>query len=209
MGSVYVPSVEAVRRAIHSLVHTKSHEHLPGYLAIYKAQAERGGKPAHMVDIQKFHDDYLRVEDAPEKSPFIRPFRSRGVGLKLLNVNVAGSYAPSSVRTAGTFPSVVEVRGEGMDGSYSLPEGHAALAVANLLGGHRIPVAALAIFLLRDYGVRLQHQRIRSYVDAFREEFRFRGIIDEERAVFDTLFEDDVDHYKDTDLEPFLGKVPA
>ena len=196
----YVFTVKAVRRAIDKLVATPSHEHLPGYLAILQAEHRNAGTPAKLTDIVGFHDRYLKVEGAPE-TPYLRPFTSRGRGDVLMNSNVAGSYAPSSLRPIGRFPEVVKVIGEGRDATYLLRSDHATLALTRLLKGHKVPAASLSVFLLRDYGFKLEKPEFAKVMALFREEFGLGRSVLAEKQVFDTLFEDDTSQYSDADLE--------
>jgi hypothetical protein len=181
----YVFTLAAVHAAIHSLTSQPIHEHFPGYLAVLRAKSLNGNKPASMADIVGLHDRYLRVEGAPEKAPYVRPFKSRGTGLEQINRNVPGSYAPSSIRAR--LKKVLEVVGEGPAATYDLKPDHANLALKHLLMNKRVPVIALATFLYRDYALTLDEVTVEELVFLFRQDF---GLPETEdgSAIFETLF---------------------
>lgn len=197
----YVFTKEAVLRAIAKLEEQPIHEHFPGYLAILRARQANQGLPIRLPDITELHDRYLRVVGAPDKSPYVRPFKSRGRGLELYNPNVAGSYGPSSLRAKGALKDVIEVIGENRNASYELKPNHAIVAQKNLLKGRKVPVTALTAFLYRDYGFYLDIPTVSNIVRIFRKEFGISEETEDQKAVFDTLFTDDVHEYKDSDLE--------
>jgi hypothetical protein len=66
-----------------------------------------------------------------------------------LNENVAGSYAPSSLRPEQPFRQVVNIQGR----QYSLPSDHARRAFEHLLYSKPVQAADLAVILYRDFGL--------------------------------------------------------
>lgn len=204
----YVFTKKAVLRSIEKLKENYIHEHFAGYLAILRARQVNQGLPIQSSDLVEFHDRYLRVVGAPERSPYVRPFKSRGnKGLETFNPNVAGSYAPSSLRSGGKLIEVIRVTGRGRDASYALHDGHALLARKHLLGGDRVPITALTAFLYRDYGFHLDEPDVTSIVRLFRSEFGLAADIDEEREIFQNLFTDDTAAYTADDLEELKAEV--
>ena len=199
-GRIYVFSIAAVKRAVEKLSSTPSHEHFPGYLAIATKCNGFDAPFASQSDIVKFYDDYLRVPEAPDESPYLRPFKSRGFGPELMNKNVAGSYAPSSIRAGGKFQEVIEVAGARKNAKYSLRPDHASKVLDRLLSGHKVPAASLMVFLLRDYGFKLSNRTVADAMLVFRTQFALRSNRSEERKMYDTLFEDDSSDYSDSDL---------
>lgn len=195
----YVLTVEGVRKAIARLEHRFIHQHFAGYLAILRTKRERSWPPVHMSDILEFHDKYLRAADAPDESPYVRPF-TRGHGLQQMNRNVAGSYAPSSVRENGRIGKVVAVTGSGRDAAYDLRQDHATLALEIFLGNQKAPAASLAGFLYRDYGFMLNVPTMSAVVALFRDEFGLRASEPDEAKTFNTLFVDDSNQYDDSEL---------
>ncbi|MEE9925985.1 MAG: hypothetical protein PBV01_21880 [Brucella anthropi] len=193
-------SIDVVRRAINLLLKNKNHEHVPGYLALLRSQKVRDGSPSQLSDIVEVYDRYLKVLDAGEERPYLRPFLSRGKNI-WFNDNVAGSYAPSNVKAdAGPFFRVVDVSGAGLSTKYSLPTDHAARASQHLL---KLPVVALTAFLYRDYGFRLDAPSVASVVSLFREEFCLRPDDIAQKEAFDTLFYDDSAEFAAADLQQF------
>lgn len=149
-GPIWVLSVEAVRRAFDTLMSTKVHPFFPAYL-----QIRRDAMAADVTeDIRPNWNEMgalLRVPDAPEKFPYLRPFKDHeGPRWAWLNRNLAGSWAPSSVREDQAPARVLE-RGS-VRGSWSLRPNHAVLALEHLLYGAPLDGFAVAAFLYRDYG---------------------------------------------------------
>lgn len=197
---LYVFSIDAVRRSINSLLKNKTHEHIPGYLAILRSQRKRAGSPSQLSDIVDVHDRYLKVLGT-DGHPYLRPFVSRGNNV-WFNDNVSGSYAPSNVKAdPGPFFRVIEIAGSGINTTYTLPVDHAARASQHLLRGHKLPITALAVFMYRDYGFELHTPSIASAVALFRDEFCLRANDSVEASVFDALFFDDVADFAAQDLE--------
>ncbi len=197
----YVFTVEAIQRSFETLKRIKSHEHFPGYLAILRALKRSGEEVARSADIVEFYDRYLRVEDAPPTNPYIQPFRSRYKGGSLLfNRNVAGSYAPSSLRQ-GSFSDVVEVEGDRRNATYRLRDDHASLASQRLLNGDKLPVGALATFLYRDYGLRLEAPEPQRVIGLFQHEFGLSYDVSEEGQAFAALFINDEAMFRPSDLD--------
>jgi hypothetical protein len=202
---LYVFSVDAVRKSIDSLLKNKTHEHVPGYLALLRSQKKRAGNPSALSDIVDLHDRYLKVLNLEDHPPYLRPFVSRGRNV-WFNDNVSGSYAPSNVKAdPGPFFRVVDIAGSGLNTTYSLPVDHAARASEHLLRGHKLPVTALAAFIYRDYGFDLDTPSVASVVSIFRDEFCVRASESGEAAVFDTLFYDDAADFAAGDLELLQG----
>jgi len=198
-SQTYVLTVEGVRKAISRLEHRFIHQHFSGYLAILRAMRQNSASPVHMSDILEFHDRYLRVVDAPDEAPYVRPF-TQGHGLQQINRNVAGSYAPSSVRENGKIGKVISVVGSGRDATYDVRANHANLALDIFLQNQKVPAASMAGFIYRDYGFKLETCKMSSVVALFRDEFGMRASLDEERAIFDTLFTDDSSSFLDEEL---------
>lgn len=136
-----------VRECIDRLQRQQVHQFFPMYLHLRRQAALQGttqGIAANLDDLAEF----LRVPGGPYRKPYLRPFWTgqRAARQEWLNENLAGSYAPSSLREVPR--RVIEVVG----GRYNLPKGHWNLAKEHLLAGERIPLRALAGFYLRNYG---------------------------------------------------------
>ena len=106
--------------------------------------------PALKPDFKSFFDRYFRVLDHPLGSPYIRPFISNRPTSKNLwfNENVAGSYAPSSIRPGQPFRRVVDVVGN----HYTLKDNHERLALEHLLEGEPLSLTDIGTVLLRERG---------------------------------------------------------
>lgn len=101
----------------------------------------------------------------------MRPFwrGERNAGQEWLNENLAGSFAPSSLRVV--FSRVVETDAQRR---FNLRPNHWELARTHLLFDAPIPVLAVAAFMLRDYGFMAASLPGREdLVDAFRREYGY------------------------------------
>ncbi len=113
-------------------------------------------------DIYSFYNDYLIVGGAPKNKPYLQPLRSRGRGAQLFNKNIAGSFAPSSIRPGKALSKVVKLvdhsstgeKGGGVE--YVLVDDHADTVLSEMLTGNRILGASLAAFLFRDRQIALK-----------------------------------------------------
>ena len=189
----YYVSVDAVKRAIELLASRRSHEHLPGYLALLRAT--HLDTRADVAAIESFHAEYLAVGDAPPDRPYLQPFRSRGRGVPtLLNPNVQGSYAPSSIREGRPFSRVLQTPFDGSSDAstiFRLVDDHADRVLSSMLAGNKIPAISLAAFLFRDRALALPSRDSEHLVDALRT---FLGI-EHEETTYATLFCDDTADY--------------
>ncbi|MCG6116151.1 MAG: hypothetical protein MEQ84_13245 [Mesorhizobium sp.] len=196
---IYVFSRDAVIKGTRLLVAEKRHEHFCGYLALLRANRRHAGVPAQAAEITEAFDRYFLVPDASADKPYLLPFSSRRQQLTRFNPNVAGSYAPSSIRN--TLLNVVEVERAGRLTTYQLRENHASAALDRLLKGQRVPIISLTAFMYRDYGFRMEAPSVSSVTDLFRDEFGLREEVADEKAVFGTLFTDDADSFGEGDIE--------
>lgn len=144
-----------VREAITTLIGRRTHPLFVAYLHLrqWAAQSPTGS----LTDIQPVWtevSEVLRVPDAPPKHPHLRPFWSTAnskTDRYWLNDNLAGSFAPSSLRE-GRNGIVGVVFIAQADKSFTLLDGHVQAALQSLLFNERMPAHALAAFLMRDYG---------------------------------------------------------
>jgi hypothetical protein len=203
----YLIKPEAVRRAIDLLANRRSHNHLPGYLALLRQRQSAGLDGMRLSDIEGFHADFMRVAGAPKKKPYIQPFLSRGKGAKLLNRNLQGSYAPKSIRPEQPLARVVKLvdhsstgeKGGGVE--YLLVQDHADKVLSEMLAGNRILGASLAAFLFRDRQLTLKNGSPDGLIAALREFFRIREEDKDGDYIFGTLFEDDTQNFSESDFE--------
>lgn len=193
----YVLRIDAVRWAIGTLAGQRTHEFFPAYLHLRSKAIEMGSTTDIQPDWRNGLGIFLEVRGGHH--PYFRPFWSRrgpGTMSFWLNANLAGSFAPASIRA--TPGKVIEVH----DQMFNLKPNHAQLAREFLLYGKPVSAVALAIFYYRDFGLVTdgQHPTATELVDLFRRDFRFN----EKTASrdFDLLFE--VADVADQDwFEPF------
>jgi hypothetical protein len=146
---VWVIRKRVVADAFLRLRNQSTHTLFPGYLHLQ----EQSGRLGRLVNLEPefkaFYRRFFQVADAPLGTPYIKPFTESPSRNNLwLNENVAGSYAPSSLRAGQPFRKVVTLSGS----VYSLPPDHATRALEHLQFGRQTSVAELAAFLYRDYG---------------------------------------------------------
>ena len=146
----YVLTRDAVRDCIEALRGRRIHPYFPAYLHLRQRAAARGsttGIRPRWPELSPF----LQVGGAPPERPHFRPFtESKGaVDHEWLNPNLAGSYAPSSLRAGQPPLQVVEIGPP--PGTFTLRPKHWELARRHLLHGEKLPLMPLAGFLLRDF----------------------------------------------------------
>jgi len=199
VDSFFVPSVACVRRAIDNLVGARTNPVTPGYLCVLEAAGKAGRTNELRPRFRRFFDRYLRVADAPERKPYLVPFGRTGTGEALLfNQNVAGSYAPSSIRDVNPLYDVLEISASG---TYTLLKDHAE-AVRERILPRPLPFCATACFLYRDYGFApeptpedLLKQLEESFGFALGDDLLGSGVFMDDRANFEP-----------TDFEPLSVK---
>ena len=143
-------------------------------------------------DFAGFFDRYLKVGDALAGAPYAVPFNDRGSSL-WLNPNVAGSYAPSSLRDVSPLRQVADIFGSRVSHTFSLKEDDAKLCFVHLLHQKQMPVLPLAAFLFRDYAIEAEDGEgtpaFGDLIDIFRDQFGFRASVKSEEADFKFLFD--------------------
>lgn len=192
---------EVVNKALAYLANTRSHEHFPGYLALIRGKRSSMNS-CNSDTIVQFYKDFLFIIDAPENRPYLNPFRSRGIGnpITLYQPNVAGSYAPSSIRKNGPLSKIINIDVITKTGAYELVEEHWKIALSEMLSGNKLPLISTLIFLLRDYAFLLERPSINDLVPLFRTEFSISKVSENGDEIFNTIFEDDSSSYSDEDL---------
>ncbi|MCZ4579428.1 hypothetical protein O4158_10100 [Gordonia amicalis] len=163
-----VLTLDAVRRSIATLQKPFIHEQFIAYLHIRK----RGIEDGSMTVIEPRWGDVstlLAVAGGPPNKPHYRPVSSRtkhDPSGYWLNPNIAGSYAPKSLRSASRFM---------LDsaGNFSLPNDHAQQSLEAHLRGKRQPAWPFAGFFLRDYSFDAAAGTVEDLIDGFRQVFRF------------------------------------
>ena len=149
-----VASHQATLASLRELRKRKIHRHFAGYLCVLRTAAQTNSRSNLQVNFRQFFEDFLRPGEVPEKTPYFVPFsRSESASADLSIANVAGSYAPSSLRADRPFSQVVTVSGQKNTARYALPDDHWKRALEHLAYGEKVPLVSLAIYLYRDYAI--------------------------------------------------------
>lgn len=177
-----VITLEAARWGIETLKEARVHPFFLAYLHIRKRGAELGTSE----DIVPNWDElgtYMHVRGGPPGKPYYRPLwhgKDVDPARYWLNRNLAGSYAPSSLRNVPI--RVIDIRG----GHFALRPGHARLAFEHLLYGQRLSAIALAAYLYRDFGfVSDRTPGPEDLREAFAEDFYYSPNDEEFELLFD------------------------
>lgn len=174
----YQVRVEIVAECLAVLRRHQVHQNFAGYLCVVSTAAQEKSTKNLSPNFKEFFDTFLRVPDGHFNKPYIQPFNDSDTLETNIwfNRNVAGSYAPSSLRIESPFRQVVEIEGRGREAKYSLREGHADLALEHLLFGQQLSVIDLAVFLYRDFGFPLNDNEtptINNVLSVFQYEFGY------------------------------------
>jgi hypothetical protein len=173
----------AVKAGMDALKSQRIHEHFPAYLELRRL-AVTSGSLTNLKPEWKVVSDLLKMPSGPPTKPHYRPFSSRNLKDESgywYNPNLAGSYAPKSMRATSGFM----LNANGND--YELPTDHVQQALLRLLKATKVPAWALAAYYLRNYGFVFDGEGgYAELIAAFKKEFAFERGTD-----FDALFEDD------------------
>ncbi len=194
----YFTKPEVVAECLALLRKERIHPNFAGYLCLKRASSNNGIELNLRSNFKEFFDSFLRVPDAPSSKPYAMPFcdTAPSEANKWFNSNVAGSYAPSSIRAGSPFDRVVKAEtGQGKKPFYSLNDNHWELAYAHLGFGKKIPVVPLAVFLYRDFAVEVENEpTTRDLVEIFRDEFGYTSATSQRADIeFQYLYFDDSD----------------
>ncbi len=193
--NLHVLTKAAIVAGIDALKAQRIHEHFPAYLQLRKLTVAADSSTNINPDWKEV-SDLLKMPGGPPTKPHYRPFSS--VNRKdetgyWYNRNLAGSYAPKSMRATSNF--MLNASGEG----YELPTDHAQQALTRLLKGAKVPAWALAAYFLRNYGFVFEgeggHDEL---ITALKREFGF-----EQGTDFDLLFDEQSIQFTGTWFEPF------
>lgn len=192
----FVVKPQIVADCLEELRNQRIHNNFAGYLCVKRTAFREGRTDNLQVNFKEFFDTFFRVEDAPSDKPYAMPFWDSppSAANKWFNDNVAGSYAPSSLRSGSPFRKVINVEGSrrAADIRYSLLDNDAQLALRHLLYNTKVPALSLATFLYRDFAISVDDSEVptsHAMVQVFQTEF---GFIDESLDYigddFETLF---------------------
>jgi hypothetical protein len=204
----YVLAGSHIRSAIAALSSRRIHPFFIAYLHLRSLAVEQGSL-SNIRPSWNAIGPLLAVPGGPPGKPYYRPFSDREVhdpSRYWLNRNLAGSYAPSSVR--GVVLRVVETSNQ----SYTLRDGHASLALENFLYDSRIPTEHLVGYLYRNFGFESFESDLPSMADVvniFLEDFHFiqNGAMSADyRVLFDPYEPEDGGELW---LEEFSDKSPS
>jgi hypothetical protein len=168
---VYVVRKAVVARSLARLRGQKTHTLFAGYLHLHQRASELGRLEDLQPKFLQFFERFFLVGNHPLGTPYIKPFTEQKASTKnlWLNENVAGSYAPSSLRSGQPFLNVVNIDGR----KYSLYPDHARRALEHLLYSTPVQAADLAVVLYRDFGLLGDSPTIQDLVGIFAYEFGY------------------------------------
>jgi len=184
---MYVIRKEIVAQSLSRLREQKTHTLFPGYLYLQQRAYQLGQLEDLQPEFLLFYRQFFLVGNHPLGTPYIKPFTEQKASIKnlWLNENVAGSYAPSSLRPGQPFRRVVDIQGR----KYSLPRDHARRAFEHLLHFVKIQVADLTVVLYRDFGLLDDSLTIEDLIGIFAYEFGYsKRAEDQPNEDFSTLF---------------------
>ncbi len=187
--NTYVIKKGVVSESLFRLRERRIHTLFPGYLCLQRQAAELQRFEDLQPDFRSFFNEYFLVENHPLGKPYIKPFTEQKASPQnlWLNENVAGSYAPSSLRSDQPFRQVVEI--DTVKKEYSLPVDHAIKAFKYLLFNNQISAVDLVIYLYRDYGLIDDSFSIYDLIEVFSYEFGYSSQRNVEFSNdFNTLF---------------------
>lgn len=188
-----------VTLAVQTLRASKIHPTFAGYLCLKRAERLAGSSKDLRPAFREFFDEYLRPSNGTDGRPYLRPFSSTGdlSSEPWMNQNVAGSYAPSSLRERSPFRRIFSISQGASPNqfSWSFADASAEIAKRELLHNSRIKAWALAVYLYRDFLFESEDgtESLADLIGVFRDEFAFRQAEPGEASQFSMLFDDAVD----------------
>ncbi len=167
----YVIRKQIVAQCLSRLRKQRTHTLFPGYLHLQQRASQLGRLNDLQPDFLAFFKQFFEVDGHPLGTPYIKPFTEQTPSTRnlWLNENVAGSYAPSSLRPNQPFRQIVKIQ----EKKYSLPSDHARLAFEHLLYSTPVQIADLAVVLYRDYGLLGNSPSIENLIGIFAYEFGY------------------------------------
>lgn len=163
-SSKFLLNLAAVHEAWHALCSANVHVHFLGYMCLLEAAVAQGKTHGLRPAFKRFFDRYFAAAGMSESHPYLHPFARPPTQYK----NVAGSYAPSSLRDVAPLREVAELSN---DRTWALRNSHAAVARKVMLHEQPLPGLAFATFLYRDYGFSKDSATPDGLEGIFRSEF--------------------------------------
>lgn len=192
---------QIVAQSLARLREQRTHTLFAGYLYLQRRASLLGRIEDLQPEFLPFFKHFFFVDNHPLGAPYIKPFTEQTASTKnlWLNENVAGSYAPSSLRPDQPFRQVVNIEGK----RYSLPVDHAQRAFKHLLYSTPVEVADMVVVLYRDFGLLDEVVTINDLIAIFAYEFGYANEPDmEPNKDFEILFSlDTAQHWEAEWLE--------
>ncbi len=113
---------DAVAEGFWRLRERKIHPHFAGYLCLKRTAARDGRTTDLQPNFKQFFDTFMRVPGGPKDRPYLKPFPSDE--RLWFNPNVAGTFAPSSLRATPSLSRIVNVSGGRRNARYSFVDHH-------------------------------------------------------------------------------------
>ncbi len=128
---MYLIRKQVVAQSLNRLREQKTHTLFAGYIYLQQRACQLGRLSDLQPEFLPFFKQFFSVGNHPLGAPYIKLFTEQKASSKnlWLNENVAGSYAPSSLRLGQPFRKVVDIA----EKTYSLPSDHAQRAFKHLL----------------------------------------------------------------------------
>jgi hypothetical protein len=191
---------EIVARCLAEVRGRRIHQHFAGYLCVKRTAARFGRTTKLRPEWKEFFDTFLRLPDASPGFPYAVAFVGQGSD-QYLNRNVAGSYAPSSLREGKALGRVI---GVDEHDAYFLRDRHWELAQKHLARGTQVPIVSLVAFLYRDFSLKNDKARAADLVRLFRDEFGYPAS-EEGNMEFNSLY---VDNSATSECTDWFEAVP-
>ncbi|WP_414657255.1 hypothetical protein ACINK0_02605 [Deinococcus sp. VB343] len=171
---------ELIIEALSALRSRKVHPLFAGYLHLQQRCGELGRLTDLEPEFLSYFKQFYYIPGHPFGTPYIRIFTDKSASATnlWLNSNVAGSYAPSSLRPNQPFRRVVKIE----DKRYSLYDDHSKLSLEHLMYGSKLDASELALFLYRDYCFDIDRISIDVLLDVFCYEFGYSKVMGGERS---------------------------
>lgn len=197
-----------VAEALNRLRAQPIHPAFTGYLCLKREARDVGREDDLAFRYQTFFGRFLKLGNQPASVPYLMPFNEKGkptISNAFFGTNIAGSYAPSSIRPTNPLRKVVEITGSGRKARFRLVPDHAKIAAEHMLSKKKIHPFSLAVVLYRDFGLFAQQPNASDLLTIFKNEFGYRDGHPEEASQFEAIFDISGDLTKlDLELEPLL-----
>lgn len=170
----YVLKPSVVKDCFWRLVEAPIHRLFPGYLCLQQQAGIEGRTTGLSFPYNEFFNSYFEVLDG--NKPYLVPFtQAKNVSDSSLwlNSNVAGTYAPSSLRSTSPLMQVATLEEGGHNSKWGLNTEHWKLARLEICDGEPVPVESLAAYLFRDFAFETNEPSAYTMVRAFTDEFGY------------------------------------